>query len=108
MDPLQGFYFKDRSDKLNWNAINSINIQNITKFRDLKPLQNILSNITFSKISENDFSTVSGNSLLNLLYIFQLCIEYLVFIQNSFNDSNLKLRSQLQNGQIEIEVFLID
>jgi hypothetical protein len=77
------FQFKKRNLKLNWDLLNSISIEKILVNNDIDELQKNLENIVYSDLTDDDYTIYfTDSNLTQLIRIFQLAVEYLLFAQN--------------------------
>jgi hypothetical protein len=79
MDKLK---FRFRQGKLDWAKLVRVNLEHVVRTVDIEPLQENLQNITFSDITEEDLAYCTLPHFLQLVRIFQLTVEYLIYVQN--------------------------
>ena len=80
---LTSFAFKQRSNKLNWLQISSLNVDQIISTSNISDLQSIIDEITFSNFDQNDVKFIDIDNLSKLVRLMQLAIEYLLHCQES-------------------------
>ena len=80
---MTSFAFKQRSNKLNWLQISSLNVDQIISTSNISDLQSIIDEITFSNFDQNDVKFIDIDNLSKLVRLMQLAIEYLLHCQES-------------------------
>ena len=83
-----GYIFKERSGRLRWKDIISLDIESMIRTNDLTPLENYLENLIFSTIDENDLQIVPEPNILKLIKTYQYILEYLLYTQQKLENEN--------------------
>ncbi|KAI9351379.1 Iguana/Dzip1-like DAZ-interacting protein N-terminal-domain-containing protein [Obelidium mucronatum] len=92
---MAGFYFKRRSERLDWRLLASLQVDRVQREVDIPALQEIMENITFCDVDAEDVRYVDPN-FLKLFKISQLIIEYLVHTQDFLSETQSVLSHDLQ------------
>jgi hypothetical protein len=101
---MSRFAFRQRVGKINWNAVTSIDLDELLEDVKLNELQSVLDIVTFCSFSPTDVRHAPIESTSKLVNIFQLMIEYLLHCQDTQNqlvrhihdrNSTLKRKCQL-------------
>jgi hypothetical protein len=70
--------FRHRSLALDWNRIESLDVDRIIAESDLGTLQGLIDSLTFSDITVTDIKKGTDETLLNFIRVSQLMLEYLL------------------------------
>ena len=95
--------FAKKKDKLNLNKLNNINLDNLIKMNNIRPLKDISDELIFGEINDEDFE---DQNLPKLLKTFQYALEYLKTKSKKIRKTNEKMHieyEQLINQSLEIE-----
>ena len=104
------FGFRQRAGSINWNALSSVDIEDVIGKVKVEELQEVLDNITFSTVSTSDIRNCSSDTMTKLVHIFQFTVEYLLHCQEKQNaiihkihdrNANLKAVNQKLTQQSE-------
>ncbi|KAL3771600.1 hypothetical protein ACHAWO_012333 [Cyclotella atomus] len=81
----KGFRFQSRlgEDKVDLRAISKVNIDRVIKEVDLEVLQNLVENLTFGELTEEDLDLYSNNVFVKLFQVSQLTLEHLLDVQDT-------------------------
>jgi len=97
------FFFRNRSGLLDWEKICQLDLQQIVSEVDVEQLQELIENITFADLIEDDLQYISPVNFIQLFRTSQLMLEYLVnsqtYILNreqKVTDENVLLRKQVK------------
>ncbi|KAJ3060290.1 Zinc finger protein dzip1l, partial [Rhizoclosmatium hyalinum] len=101
---MAGFYFKRRTERLDWRLLASLQVERVQREVDITALQEIMENITFCDVDSEDVRYVDPN-FLKLFKISQLIIEYLVHTQDFLTDTQAVLSQDLQSTLDQLEVL---
>lgn len=106
------FAFRARSGALDWNKIESLDIDAIIVNSELGSLQSLVDMVTFSHIQAIDVKKGSDSALLNYIRLSQLMLEYLLVGQEQqgttiekihFKNTALKRKcSKLETANIRL------
>ncbi|KAJ3192960.1 Zinc finger protein dzip1 [Irineochytrium annulatum] len=115
-----GFFFKNRSERLDWRMLASIHIERIrrevrsSRFLmesqlsipqiDIGALQDIMENITFCDVDAEDIRYVDPN-FVKLFQLAQLIIEYLLHSQDYLAETRSKLTSETEKARKELSTL---
>jgi hypothetical protein len=77
---LNGFYFKRRTERLDWRLLAALQVEKIHREVDIESLQEIMENITFCDVDSEDLRYVDPN-YIKLFKLSQMIIEYLLHSQ---------------------------
>lgn len=104
------FGFRQRAGSINWNALSSVDIEDVIGKVKVEELQEVLDNITFSTVGTSDIRNCSSDTMTKLVHIFQFTVEYLLHCQEKQNaiihkihdrNANLKAVNQKLTQQSE-------
>ena len=104
------FGFRQRAGSINWNALSSVDIEEVIGNVKVEELQEVLDNITFSTVGMSDIRNCSSDTMAKLVHIFQFTVEYLLHCQEKQNaiihkihdrNANLKAINQKLTQQSE-------
>ena len=79
------FGFRQRCGNINWNAVSSIDLDDVVESVKITDLQDVLDNITFSSFMVHDLRNCSYDTTMKLIQVFQFIVEYLLHCQESQN-----------------------
>ena len=86
-NPPTLFSFSQKTQKLNWDAIEKVDIdQEIILNKDLAKLEQLLGNITMSQLTKEDLKILRDKNLIKLVKLGQLTTEYLAYQQTYMED----------------------
>ncbi|KAI8848473.1 Iguana/Dzip1-like DAZ-interacting protein N-terminal-domain-containing protein [Chytridium lagenaria] len=85
-----GFYFRKRTERLDWRMLASIHVERLQREVDVETLQRVIENITFCDVESEDLRYVDPN-FIKLFQLSQLIIEYLLHSQDYLSDHREKL-----------------
>lgn len=88
MDSSGQYNFRERGGKLKWKEIVNLDLDSMLRNNDLGPVENYLDNLIFSNIEENDLQIVPETSLVKLIKMFQVILEYLLYTQQKLETDN--------------------
>ncbi|KAJ3246644.1 Zinc finger protein dzip1 [Chytriomyces hyalinus] len=91
-----GFYFKRRTERLDWRLLASLQVDRVQREVDILALQEIMENVTFCDLDSEDIRYVDPN-FVKLIKIAQLIIEYLIHTQDYLAASQGALSKDLQD-----------
>ena len=100
--------FVKKKDKLNIQKINSIDLDNMIRMNNIRPLKDISDELIFGEVRDEDFE---DPNLPKLLKTYQYALEYLKAKSKKIRKTNEKLHieyEQLINQSLEIEKKLED
>ena len=100
--------FVKKKDKLNIQKINNIDIDNMLRMNNIRPLKDISDELIFGEIRDEDFE---DPNLPKLLKTYQYALEYLKAKSKKIRKTNEKLHieyEQLINQSLEYEKKLED
>ena len=75
-------YFKERKAKLNWQKLNSIDLERLHEPSNLHLLEACLGNITYAGLDQQDCEKFADPTLLKMFRLSQYSLEYLMNYQN--------------------------
>ena len=75
------FKFAEKRSRLEWRAIEEINIDQMILDRDLDRLERHLQNVTYAALDKPDLKRIKDKNLLKLFKLGQLTTEYLLYTQ---------------------------
>ena len=73
------FSFAQKTQKLDWNYIESVDVSQLIERKDIRQLESLLANITYANISKGDLKQIRDKNLIKLVKTGQLSIEYLIY-----------------------------
>jgi len=79
MNAPPNFSFQEKKSKLNWQAVEQLDLARIVKDMDLETLESHLSNLTFSTLEREDLKRFEEKEVIKLFKLGQLTIEYLLY-----------------------------
>ena len=80
--------FRERSGKFKWKEVLRIDLDNVVKTNDLTPIENLLDNLVFANIDENDIQLLPDNSVVKIVKTYQYILEYLLYTQQKIDSEN--------------------
>ena len=81
------FSFSRKTQKLDWNAIANVDVDNdLLLNKDINMLETLLGNITMSELSKADLKMLKDKNLIKVFKLGQLATEYLMY-QEQYMDS---------------------
>lgn len=92
------FTFQPRRGQLDLRKITKLDVDRIAREVDIDSLQEVLENMTFSSISQEDLNLYSDDCFLRLFQTAQLTLEYLLNVQNLLA-SNLNSLARKYSGK---------
>ena len=69
---------------LNWEAIASTSPGELAKNLDINVLSGLIQNITYAKLETEDIQRLRDPNLIKMFKLYQLGIEYLLYVQNYY------------------------
>ena len=99
------FTFQERSGALTWRLIMNSDIEKITRNVDLRQLEGLLQNITYSKLDRNDMERFGDDTFIKLFKLSQMSIEYLIYTQNYLECLTKTLDMQYKNVYEQTKVY---
>lgn len=101
----EAFYFRQRNGRVDMRSIGKLDVDRIIREVDIDCLQNVLENLTFGELNEDDLRFCTDQQVIKLFHIAQLTIEYMLYAQQDLisNLHTLALKYQekkrfVQNG----------
>ncbi len=89
------FLFRQRAGSMDWSMISRIDLEElINRLPNVDDLQRSVDTVCFSEFSSSDVRGHSVDSVVHLVKLMQMIIEYLLHCQ----ESQFKLIQKLQNG----------
>jgi hypothetical protein len=76
-----GFKFSEKRAKLDWRAIEEVNVDQMILESDVGKLERHLQNVTFANIDKADLKRINDKNILKLFKLGQLSTEYLLYTQ---------------------------
>ena len=76
-----GFKFSEKRVKLDWRAIEEVNVDKMILESDVGKLERHLQNVTFANIDKADLKRINDKNILKLFKLGQLSTEYLLYTQ---------------------------
>ena len=76
------FRFKDKNGRVNWDKIQATDISQLTAQVEIQVLQDLLTNLTFSKLDRSDLERMGDSHFGKLFRLAQQTVEYLIYTQN--------------------------
>ena len=76
-----GFKFSEKRAKLDWRAIEEVNLDKMILEADVGKLERHLQNVTFANIDKADLKRINDKNILKMLKLGQLSTEYLLYTQ---------------------------
>jgi hypothetical protein len=81
------FSFSRKTQKLNWEAIAKVDVDNdIIIKKDINLLEQLLGNLTMSELTKDDLKILKDKNLIKLFKLGQLSTEYMLY-QQQYMDS---------------------
>ncbi len=103
------FFFQERTGGINWREVNRIDADRLVRDVDLRLLQSILNNITYSKLEEPDLQRFGDATYIKLFRLAQLSIEYLLYTQDYVDRLAKNLEMQYKAAYEEVgELLIVD
>jgi len=96
ISPKTPFHFQSRNEKVNWRQIHDLNVQRIQRRVDVKVLQEIVNNLTFAEITDEDWPFQTDGMSLKLFQLCQLVIEYQLYIQSELVRLSRKKQNEIK------------
>ena len=90
------------NQKVNWRAINNVNVSHIVENVDLLALESFIPNLIGSKISREEFQKIDKANILKVLQLYQLSLEYFSYTHNYLSDLNEKINQENDNVKKEV------
>ncbi len=81
MSSGSGFKFSEKRAKLDWKAIEEVNIDKMILESDVAKLERHLQNVTFANIDKADLKRINDKNILKMFKLGQLSTEYLLYTQ---------------------------
>lgn len=82
LNPLQnGFSFRRRRGRLDWRMLAGIDVSKVVRDVDVQTLQDVLENITFAAVDNEDLSYYPETNFVKVFSLAQLIIEYMLHSQ---------------------------
>ena len=94
------FIFKQRSGAVNWREIQNIDIEELIHKGDIKKIQDLLENLTYSNIDKSDLERFPDTFFLKLFRLSQFALEYLQENHRKVLEENKEI---LQEKQIVLQ-----
>lgn len=91
-----------QNQKVNWRAINNVEVSHIIENVDLLTLESFIPNLIGSKISREEFQKIDKRNILKLLQLYQLSLEYFSYTHNYLNSLNEKINQENDNIKKEV------
>jgi hypothetical protein len=82
-NPNERILFRHRVGKVNWNSLTTCSVRSIIEKNNVRQLQKLLDNVTFSEFSSDDVKSQSVDSVAKLVNMMQLIIEYQLQCQDT-------------------------
>ena len=76
------FYFQARHGTLEWRQIDRLDLDRVVRDVDVGALQDVLGTIAFAQMSVQNVRGQSDALVVKSFFVAQLCIEYLLNVQN--------------------------
>ena len=76
------FYFQARHGTLEWRQIDRLDLDRVVRDVDVGALQDVLGTIAFAQMSVQNVRGQSDALVVKSFFVSQLCIEYLLNVQN--------------------------
>ena len=74
------FSFSKKTQKLDWNAISKVDVdQEIMLNKNIDLLESLLGNITMAELSKSDLKILKDKNLIKVFKLGQLSTEYLMY-----------------------------
>lgn len=93
------FTFRQRANRINWNEITSLKLNDVIVNTNIKKLQNVIDIVIFSYFNHEEVRNNSIESISKLVNILQLISEYLLHCQEEqfklIRDSQSKLNKNI-------------
>lgn len=93
------FSFAQREGRIDWKLLASVDPEVVSRRCDVRGLQAIIDNLTFADIERERAWSAADKSLMKLLRLAQLSIEYLVYSQVCSTFFHCLLTFPLQLGR---------
>ena len=81
MSSGSGFKFSEKRAKLDWRAIEEVNVDKMILESDVGKLERHLQNVTFANIDKADLKRINDKNILKMFKLGQLSTEYLLYTQ---------------------------
>lgn len=75
--PANKFIFRSRTGRLNWRLLHSLDLDRVVRDGDVETIQAHLDNITFARFSKEDLEATNDESLIKMVQLSQLSMEFL-------------------------------
>ena len=95
------FYFQARHGTLEWRQIDRLDLDRVVRDVDVGALQDVLGTITFAQLSVAGVRQQSDAIVVKTFYTAQLCIEYLLNVQNMLFQTLAVHRRAIEAGATE-------
>ena len=77
------FKFSEKRGKLNWKALEELDIAKLQREVDINQLERLLQNVTFALLEKDpDMKRMRDKNLIKLFKLGQLTTEYVIYTQS--------------------------
>ena len=80
------FQFSQKQDKIRWNELEELDIDELQKTTNLHTLERHLSSATYAKLQKEDLDRIGDPAVTKLFKLSQLSMEYMQFTQNTLEN----------------------
>eukprot|EP00435_Cladocopium_sp_Y103_P029835 s649_g7.t1 len=105
MAPPPGkFIFRPRTSRVNWRLLHSLDLDRVIREGDVDMIQAHMENICFSRFSTEDLETTSDESIIKVVALAQLCMEFLMATcaESQHLIQGLTERVRIQAAQLKV------
>ncbi len=100
-DDVAGFTFKQRHGKVNWRQVEDLDLNHVLQTGDVDAVHAVLENLTYALLEREDLTRLSDAKAVQLFKLFQLCLEYLLNVQNSLYSQFQQVQSQHSDVKVQ-------
>lgn len=96
------FYFKERKGRLNWEKLDSVDLNELRSGANMPALESCLGNITYAALSPEDCERFEDPNLLKMFRVSQYGLEYLLNYQNYLYGQTQGLDAAYKQGEAAV------
>ncbi|CAE8657245.1 unnamed protein product, partial [Polarella glacialis] len=96
------FIFRPRTGRINWRLLHSLDLDRVVREGDVDTIQAHMDNITYARFGREDMESMSDDSIVKVVQLAQLCMEFLNSLCGSSQQllQGLSERVRIQAAQI--------
>ena len=99
------FQFRGRSgrERVDWRLLAAVDPDTVARNCDFDALQAVIENLAFADVQGEGMRTMADSNLVKLARLSQMCLEYLLFCQETLESQNKKAKDEAKKWETEVE-----